>query len=128
MKVVCTGESQHGRSCGAHYICGTVLVHMVSYVCFSKTRCAWCDEKEEGVVEVFHIKEGRKTCEVGYLVKHLAFCADRNQYDGLCIRITEVYSDNCTLCESVAKRLKFHCNIGCCIAIIIGMKDVFVLY
>jgi hypothetical protein len=51
-----------------------------SYVCFSKARFAWRDGKEENVVEVFHIKEGRKTCKVGYLAKFLAFSADR--YDG----------------------------------------------
>jgi hypothetical protein len=47
-----------------------------SYVCFSKARFAWRDGKEENVVEVFHIKEGRKTCKVGYLAKFLAFRAD----------------------------------------------------
>jgi hypothetical protein len=88
-------------------------------------RFAWRDGKEEDVVEDFHVKEGRKTCKVGYLTKHLAFPVD--QYDGLCMHIMEVYSDNCTLCESAAKRLKFHCNIGCCVAVIIGMKDMFTL-
>ena len=88
VEVVGTGESQRGRSCGEHNVCGNALVQGGSYVCFGKARFAWCDGKEENVVEVFHVKEGRKMCKVGYLAKHLAFCADR--YDGLCARITEV--------------------------------------
>ena len=66
------------------------------------------DGKEENVVEVFHVEEGRKTCKVGYLAKHLAFRSDR--YDGLCACITEVYSGDRTVCENAAKRLKFHRN------------------
>ena len=52
-------------------------------------------------MEVFHVKEGRKMCKVGYLAKHLAFRAD--QYDGLCARITEVYSGDRTVCDNAAK-------------------------
>ena len=88
VEIVGTGESQRGRSCGEHNVCGNALVRGGSYVCFDKARFAWRDGKEENVVEVFHVKEGRKMCKVGYLAKHLAFCADR--YDGLCARITEV--------------------------------------
>ena len=86
------GESQRGHSCGEHNVCGNALVQGGSYVCFGKARFAWRDGKEENVVEAFHVEEGRKTCKVGYLAKHLAFRAD--QYDGLCAHITEVYSAN----------------------------------
>jgi hypothetical protein len=125
VEIVGTGESLRGRSCGEHNLCGTALVRVGSYVCFGKARFAWRDGTEEDVVEVFHVKEGRKTCKVGYLAKHLAFRADR--YDGLCARITEVYSGDRTVCDNTAKRLKFHRNIGCCVAVIIGMKDMFAL-
>jgi hypothetical protein len=125
VEIVGTGESQRGRSCGEHNVCGTALVRVGGYVCFGKARFAWRDGTEEDVVEVFHVKEGRKTCKVGYLAKHLAFRADR--YDGLCARITEVYSGDRTVCDNTAKRLKFHRNIGCCVAVIIGMKDMFAL-
>ena len=125
VEVVGTGESQRDRLCSEHNVCGTELVRVGSYVCFGKERFAWRDRKEENVVEVFHVEEGCKTCKIGYLVKHLAFRADR--YDGLCGRITKVYSGNQTICENAAKRLKFHRNIGCCVAIIIGMKDMFAL-
>jgi len=123
VEIVGTGESQCGRSCSEHNVCGTALVRMGGYVCFGKARFAWRDGTEENVVEVFHVEEGRKTCKVGYLAKHLAFHADR--YDGLCLRITEVYSGDRTVCDNAAKRLKFHRNIGCCVAVIIGMKDMF---
>ena len=125
VEIVGTGESQRGRSCGEHNVCGTAVVRVGGYVCFGKARFAWRDGTEEDVVEVFHVAEGRKTCKVGYLAKHLAFRADR--YDGLCARITEVYSGDRTVCDNAAKRLKFHRNIGCCVAVIIGMKDMFAL-
>ena len=76
VEAVGTGESQRGQSCSEHYVCGTTLVHVGSYVCFGKARFAWHDGKKEDVVEVFHVKEGRKTCKVSYLAKHLAFHAD----------------------------------------------------
>jgi hypothetical protein len=43
--------------------------------------------------------------------------------------ITEVYSGDRTVCENAAKQLMFHrhCNNGCCVAIIIAMKEMFVL-
>ena len=76
VEIVGTGESLRGRSCGEHNLCGTALVRVGSYVCFGKARFAWRDGTEEDVVEVFHVKEGRRTCKVGYLAKHLAFRAD----------------------------------------------------
>ena len=88
VEIVGTGESQRGRSCGEHNVCGTALVRVGGYVCFGNTRFAWRDGMEEDVVEVFCVEEGRKTCKVGYLAKHLAFRAER--YDGLCVRITEI--------------------------------------
>lgn len=102
VKVVGMGESQHSQSCTAHAVCGTVLLHTGSYICFCKTRFVWQDGEEEDVVEVFYLtKNGLRTCKkVGYLLKNLA--------DGLCTCTTEVYSRDCVLCVSVAKRQKFH--------------------
>jgi hypothetical protein len=77
VETVGTGESQRGQSCSEHYVCGTTLVHVGSYVCFGKARFAWRNGKKEDVVEVFHVKEGRKMCKDGYLAKHLAFRTDR---------------------------------------------------
>jgi hypothetical protein len=92
-------------------------------VCFRKTRFAWRDGKGENVLEVYFLKEGLQTCKVGYLGKHLAFRADR--YDGLCARIVKVYSDDRAVCECVSKRQKYHRNFGCCVATILGMRDMF---
>jgi hypothetical protein len=123
VEVVGTTESQRGLSCHEHYCCGTTLLGAGSYVCFRKTRFAWRDGKEENVLEVYFLEEGLQTCKVGYLGKHLAFRADR--YDGLCACIVEVYSDDRAVCECVSKRHKYHHNFGCCVATILGMRDMF---
>ncbi len=62
---------------------------------------------------------GIQGCKVGYLPKHLA--ARANSYDGLCARITEIYSGNRVTCDNVPKRQKFHRNVGCCLVVILGM-------
>ena len=40
VEVVGTGESQHGHSCGEHYVYGAALVRVGSYVFFGKARFA----------------------------------------------------------------------------------------
>jgi hypothetical protein len=65
------GESQRGRSCNKHRVCGSQL-HEGSYVCFRKTQFAWRGGDEEDVLEVFHLNSGIMGCKVGYLPKHLA--------------------------------------------------------
>ena len=124
VEVVGIGESQRGRSCDQHRVCGLQL-REGSYVCFRKTRFAWRGGAEEDVLEVFHLDSGIMGCKVGYLPKHLAARADR--YDGLCARIAEIYSSDCTLCASVAKRQKYHRGVGCCVATIEGMRGMFAI-
>jgi hypothetical protein len=75
--------------------------------------------------EAYFIEDGLATCKVGYLPKHLAFRADR--YDGLCARILEVYSSDKAETDCVAKRQKYHRKCGCCVAVIVGMKDMFAI-
>ena len=125
VEVVGTTETQRGRSCAKHRCCGEALVRVGSHVCFRKTRFAWRDGEEEDVLEVIHLEDGLATCKVGYLPKHLAFRAD--QYDGLCARILEVYSSDSAECDCVAKRQKYHRKCSCCVAVILGMKDVFAI-
>lgn len=125
VEVVGTTESQRGRSCDDHGCCGTALLRVGSHVCFRKTRFAWRDGEEEDVLEVYYLKDGLRTCKVGYLAKHLAFRADR--YDGLCARIVEMYSSDRAVCDCVAKRQKHHRNFGCCVAVVLGMKDMFAI-
>jgi len=124
VEVVGIGESQRGRSCNKHRVCGSQLCEG-SYVCFRKTQFAWRGGDEEDVLEVFHLDSGIMGCKVGYLPKHLAAQADR--YDGLCARIVEIYSSNRTLCASITKRQKYHCGVGCCMATIEGMRDMFAI-
>ncbi len=65
-------------------------------------RFAWRNGKEEDVLELYFLEEGLQKCKVGYLAKHHVFRADR--YDGLCVRIVEVYSGDSTECDCVGKR------------------------
>ncbi len=97
-----TGEKQRNRTCKLHkeVPCGSQL-RVGTSVCFCKNQFAWRDEKDEDVLEVFVIKNGIQGCKVGYLPKHLAARADR--YDGLFIRIVEIYSGDCATCDNVAK-------------------------
>ena len=106
----------------AHRVYGSNFIES-SYVCFRKTRFAG---EEEDVLEVFHLDSKIMGCKVGYLLKHLDTRADC--YDGLCARIVEVYSGNCTHCNSIAKCQKYHCGAGCCMAMIEGMmRDMFAI-
>ena len=58
-------------------------------------------------------------CKVGYLSKHLAVWA--NAYDGVCAYVVEICSAQS---EVAAKRHRFHCNKGCCVAEIIDSHSV----
>ncbi len=79
------GKPQHGCLCGVHNYCGTALLCIGSYVCFSRMRFVWRDGGEEDVLEVYFLETGVHTCKVGYLGKHLAFRADRNDGMYACI-------------------------------------------
>ncbi len=118
VEVVGTGELQCSRLCNEHCVCGLQLCKS-GHVCFSKTRFAWRG------LEVFHLDSGIMGCRVGYLPKHLA--ARTNRYDGLCVRIMEIYSCNCMHCDSIAKHQKFHSGVGCCMATMEGMSDMFAI-
>jgi hypothetical protein len=50
------GKSQHGHSCSVHKCCGTALLHVGSYVCFSKTGFVWRDGKEEDILKVYFLR------------------------------------------------------------------------
>ena len=50
-----------------------------------------------------------------------------DRYDGLCARIVKIYSSDCITCDNVAKRQKFHCNIGSCLMVILGMRGMFAM-
>ena len=85
----------------------------------------WRGGDKEDVLEVFHLDSGIMGCKMGYLPKHLATQADH--YGGLCACIVEIYSSNCTHYASIAKYQKYHRGVGCCMATIEGMCDMFVI-
>jgi hypothetical protein len=68
VEVVGIGESQRGRSCNKHHVCGSQL-REGSYVCFRKTQFAWRGGDKEDVLEVFHLDSGIMGCKEGYLPK-----------------------------------------------------------
>ena len=85
----------------------------------------WRGGDEEDDLEVFHLDSRITGCKMGYLPKHLAARAD--PYDGLCERIVEIYSSDRTYCASIGKCQKYHRGIGCCMATIEGMRDMFAI-
>jgi hypothetical protein len=115
--------SEGAVDCAKHQVasCGSQL-EAGSYVCFVKEHFAWRGPPED-VLAVYFVEAGVKTCKVGYLSQHLAKRADR--YDGLIAQVTKKYSSDCHVCD-VAKRQKFHRNLGVCRATIIGMRNLFV--
>ncbi len=121
-----TGEKQRNSTGKLHkeVPCGSQL-RVGKFVCFRKNRFAWRNGNDEDVLDVFVVKNGIQGCKVGYLPKHLAAWADR--YDGLCDCIVEIYSGDRATCDNVAKRQKFHRNIGCCLAVILGIQDMFAM-
>jgi hypothetical protein len=124
VKIVGINESQRGCSCDDHVVCGQSLKRG-SYICFCAEHFNWRGDKEDDVISVYHLKNGVRTCKVGYLPKHLAVRAHR--YDRLCARVLEVYSGDILQCASIAKRQKHHRKEGCCLATIEGLKKMFVL-
>jgi hypothetical protein len=122
VKIVGINKLQRGCSCDDHVVCGQSLKHG-SYVCFCAEHFNWRGDKEEDVISVYRLKNGERTCKVGYLPKHLAVRAHR--YDGLCARVSEVYSGDILQCASVTKRQKHHRKEGCCLATIEGLKKMF---
>ena len=52
---------------------------------------------------------------------------DEEDVLGLCACIVEIDSSDRTRCASVAKRQKHHSGIGCCVATIEGMRNMFVI-
>jgi hypothetical protein len=119
-----TNERGCGRSCAKHQVasCGSQL-EVGRYVCFVKEHFAWHGPPED-VLAVYFVEARMKTCKVGFLSQHLAKCAARN--DGLIAQVTEKYSSDYRVCDSVAKRQMFHHNLGVCRATIIGMHNLFV--
>ncbi len=110
--VVGIAAKNRGRSCPPHDVCGLQLEPGMK-VCFMKERLKWRGDNEEDVLVVYALKGvGELGCLVGFLPQHLA-STRADKYDGLFVRIIEIYSERCT---SKVKRQKMHCNKGCAVA------------
>jgi hypothetical protein len=124
VEVVGTGELQHRRSCNKHHVCGSQL-REGSCVFFRKTRFAWRGGEVEDVLEVFHLVSGIWAvrwgiCQSIWPLKLIATMA--------CVRalwrFTPVIAH---VVIALAKCHKYHRGVGCCMAMIEGMHDMFVI-
>jgi hypothetical protein len=107
-----------GRSCKAHYVCGTQVEEGTLVRLRLKT--IYVEGLEEDVIAV-HIarfaadkSEKRDGCRVGFTPRHLV--PHFQQYDGALFRVTEVYSRQD---ESSIKRKKVHHNHGFATAVLV---------
>jgi hypothetical protein len=116
--VVGVAAKNRGRSCLRHDVYGAQLEPGMK-VRFMKERLKWRGEDEEGFLDVYALKGvGELSCQVGLLTQHLA-STRADEYDGIFVRITKIYSDRCT---SKVKRQKMHCNKGCALTKILGNR------
>jgi hypothetical protein len=81
-----------------------------------KERMKYRRDEEDDVLAVYLISNGVVGCKVRFLGQHLATMR-ADDYDGIILRIVEVYTDRC---NSVVKRNKMHRNEGCCVGKILG--------
>jgi hypothetical protein len=81
-----------------------------------KEQMAYRGDVEEDVLAVYVVDGGMTGCKVGFLPQHLA-TRRADDYDGLILRVREVYTKRCT---SVVWRNKMHRNDGCAVAVVLG--------
>jgi hypothetical protein len=114
--VVGIRASNRGRSCPRHDCCG-IQVEPGVKVKVIKERMKYRGDEEDDVLAVYLLNVGGVVgCKVGFLSQALA-SRRADDYDGLVIRVLEVYSERCT---SVVKRNKMHRNDGCAMGKILG--------
>lgn len=115
--IVGTNISNRGRSCASHSPCGSALL-VDDWVTF---RFVPLDAEglKEDAIEVRRIVQGEISCRVGFLqrtyVKHF------ERYHGKFAQVREIWSAND---ESATQRSMFHHNHGCCVAGMMGPKQV----
>ena len=81
-----------------------------------KEKMRYRGDEEDDVLAVYVIAGGVVGCKVGFLPQHLA-SRRADDYDGLVLRVWEVYTKQCT---SIVRHNKFNCNKGCAVAIVLG--------
>ena len=113
--VVGIRTNNQGRKCPRHD-CRDNQVAPRMKLKVSKEKMRYRGDEEEDMFTVNIIAGGVVGCKVGFLPQHLA-SRRADDYDGLVLRVREVYTKRCT---SIVRRNKFHCNKGCAVAIVLG--------
>jgi len=109
--------SNRGRTCARHDCCGNQVERGVK-VKVIKERMKYRGDEEDDVLAVYLLVGGVVGCKVGFLLQALA-SRRADDYNGVIIRVLEVYSERCT---SIVKRNKVHRNEGCAMGKILGNR------
>jgi hypothetical protein len=115
--VVGIRANNRGRKCPRHDCCGNQVEPRMKLKVL-KESMRYRGDEEEDVLAVYVVAGGVVGCKVGFLPQHLA-SRRADDYDGLVLRVREVYTERCT---SVVRRNKYHRNEGCAVAIVLGDK------
>ena len=113
--VVGIHAKNRGRQCPRHDCCGSQVVERMKLKVI-KEQMAYRGDVEENVLAVYVVVGGVTGCKVGFLPQHLA-TRRADDYDGLILRVREVYTVRCT---SVVRHNKMHRNDGCAVAVVLG--------
>ena len=113
--VVGIHAKNRGRQCPRHDCCGSQVVARMKLKVIKEQ----LDYRGLGLEDVLavYVVDGRVSgCKIGFLPQHLA-SRRADDYDGLILRVREVYTERCT---SVVRRNKMHRNDGCAVAVVLG--------
>ena len=108
-------ESNSGRSCEAHDICGSV-VGVDTVLRLRRVQILNADGCEETALAAYWVTDGIDRCRVGFLPRHSIYHA--LDFDGRLVQVVDMF-DNA---ESPAKRRCSHKNRGVCQAALIDFK------
>jgi hypothetical protein len=100
-------ESNRGRSCERHAVCGDHL--NLDYILrLRKVQIVNDEGREETAVAAFWVSDGIDSCRVGYLPRH--FIKNADKFDGKLAQITEFLAES----DSPSCRRLSHRNRGVC--------------
>ena len=111
--IIGTEETSQGRTCDdGKTACGSLLV-TDSLVRFHQVQVL-IDDVEETALAVYLISEGINRYRVGFLRRFLV--KHKKKYDGQLAQITDTLGSEL---ESPLDHHKYHCNKGCCHAVLL---------
>lgn len=108
VEIVGLKSSDHGRSCEAHTVCGSVL--KIDSVVRFRAEQVYINDKEETALSVYWVTDGVDRCKVGFLPRHLV--KHKQDYDGKIAQIVEFLETS----ESPSDRAKSKRNMGVAVA------------